>query len=64
MRVFALSQLGKKVASKGVGDDEERQLLSYLQENKTGTEDELGIVASKHTLRKLVRQDLVRELTK
>ncbi|KKL03930.1 hypothetical protein LCGC14_2621240, partial [marine sediment metagenome] len=44
MRIFGLTDLGKKVASTKEGDDEEMRTLQYLRENKTGTDSELEVV--------------------
>jgi len=64
MRIFGLTDLGKKVASTKEGDDEEMRTLQYLRENKTGTDSELEVVGGEgYVLRRLKRRGLVREVT-
>lgn len=64
MRIFGLTSLGKKIASTKEGGDEEMRVLQFLRENRTGTEDELGIVGGEsYVLRRLRSQGLIQELT-
>lgn len=64
VRVFGLTKLGKRVASSGSDSGEEMQVLSFLRNNRSATEDELEVVGGERcVMRKLVRQGLARELT-
>lgn len=64
MRVYGLTELGKKIASAKSGNDEEMRVLQFLRDNRTGTEDELQIAGGeRYVMRKLTKQGLVRELT-
>ena len=64
MRVYGLTKLGERIASTKVGSNEEMRVLQFLFENKTGTEDELVVVGGdRYTMKKLVKEGLVRELT-
>ena len=63
MRVFALTQLGKKMASSRWENTDEFRVLSYLKDNKTGTDSELDVIGGRHILRKLRDRGLIKELT-
>jgi hypothetical protein len=64
MRVYALTKLGRKVASTHDGSSEELKVLQFLRDNKTATDDEIEInCGGRWTLRRLRERGLVVELT-
>lgn len=64
IRVFALTELGKRIASKGAGDDEEIRVLQFLSSNKASTSDEVEVAGGeRYILRRLKERGLVKELT-
>jgi len=64
MRVFGLTELGKRIVSTRDGSDEEMRVLQFLRENRTGTDDELEVAGGEmYILRQLKDRGLVRELT-
>ena len=64
MRVYALTELGKRIASKGEGSDEEVRVLQFLKSNKASTDDEVEVSGGeRYILRHLVERGLVKELT-
>lgn len=64
IRVFALTELGKRIALTKNGDDEEMRVLQFLKENRTGTDDELSVAGGeRYTIRRLKERGLLKELT-
>jgi hypothetical protein len=63
MRVFCLTDLGKRIASTKEGSTDEMRVLQYLKDNKTGTDAELEVVAERYVIRKLLSRGLIKELT-
>ena len=64
IRVYALTELGKKIALTKNGDDEEIRVLQFLKENRTGTDDELSVAGGeRYTIRQLKERGLIKELT-
>ena len=64
MRVFSLTELGKRIASTRDGDDEELRVLQFLKSNKTATDSELEVAGGeRYTIRQLVSRGLIKELT-
>ena len=64
MRVYGLTDVGKRIASSKEGANDELKVLQFLKENRTGMEDELEVVGGdRYIMKKLVRENLVRELT-
>lgn len=63
MRVYALTDLGKKITRNMDGDNEEMRVLNYLRDNKTATDDQLDVVAERWVVRSLKQRGLVKELT-
>ena len=64
MRVYTLTELGRKVAATKNGASEEMRVLHFLYNNRTATDSELEVVGGeKWLLRRLIQRGLVRELT-
>ncbi len=64
MRVYALTQLGKKVTSTREGSsDDEIRILQHIRENKTATDTELDVVGDRWLVRRLKERGLIKELT-
>jgi len=64
MRVYGLTDLGKRIAKTKTGDTSEYRILQFLRENRTGTDDELDIVGGdRYTLKKMEERNLIKELT-
>ena len=63
MRVFALTELGKKVVNTSWEPTDEFRIMARLKEGKTGTDSELEVVGGRHTIRKLKDRGLIKELT-
>ena len=63
MRLYALTELGRKIASTKYDDSDEFRILAYLRDHKTGTDEELGVIGGRHTVRRLKQRGLIRELT-
>lgn len=64
MKVFALTKLGRRVASTHEGSDDEMRVLHYLRDNKTATDDEIEVACGgRWALRKLKSRGLIIELT-
>ena len=63
MRVYGLTDIGRKVTKTTEGSSDEMRVLNYLRDNKTATEDQLDIVAERWVVRSLKRRGLVKELT-
>ena len=63
IRVYALTELGRRIAKTKDGTSDELKLLQYLRENKTATGDELDIIGERWVVRRLKERGLVRELT-
>ena len=54
MKIFSLTDLGKKVVRNGSADAEDMKILEYLWNNKTATDDELETVGERWRVRQLV----------
>ncbi len=63
MRVYALTDLGKRITRTMEGNTEEMRVLNYLRDNKTATDDQLDVVAERWVVRSLKRRGLIKELT-
>jgi len=65
MHIYALTELGKKIARTKTGSTPEMKVLQYLYENRTATDSELDTVTEGGSLacRSMKRRNLVRELT-
>ncbi len=64
MRVYALTMLGKRVATQRDDDNEEMHVLHYLRQNKTAEDDELETIGgSRFMVERLKKHGLVQELT-
>ena len=65
MRIFTLSKLGRRITKDYTGEgDSEMEILNFLRENHTATEDELECVGGERwMLRRLEERGLIRELT-
>lgn len=63
MRVYALTELGKKVTHSVDADSDEMRVLNYLRDNKTATDDQLDVVGERWIVRRLKRRGLIKELT-
>jgi hypothetical protein len=63
VRVFALTDLGKKVTSRDTEGGEEMRVLHYIRENETVTDDELELVGGRWMVRNLKKRGLIKELT-
>ena len=63
MRVYSLTELGKKVTRSMDGSGDEMRVLNYLRDNKTATDDQLDVVGERWVVRGLKKRGLVKELT-
>jgi hypothetical protein len=64
VRVYALTDLGKKVTRTLDGtNSEEMRILNYLRDYKTATDDELDKVGERWVVRRLKSRGLIKELT-
>lgn len=63
MRVYALTELGRKVTRNMDGSGDEMRILNYLRDNKTATDDQLDIVGERWMVRNLKGRGLIKELT-
>ena len=64
MRVYTLTELGKRLARTKDSDSLEMRVLNFLYDNKSSTEEELYVVGGeRHVMRHLVERGLVKELT-
>ncbi|KKL82221.1 hypothetical protein LCGC14_1986960 [marine sediment metagenome] len=64
MRVYALTELGKKVTYRESGtSSDEMQVLNYLRDNRTATDDQLDVVGERWLVKRLKKRGLVKELT-
>jgi len=65
MKVFALTKLGKRIASTKTYDTDEMRVLQFIKANKRATSDELdGLVdAPRLVCRRLKDQSMIVELT-
>jgi len=65
MRLFALTELGRRAAQTGGSKSDEMRVLQYLYENRTATDETLEHVVdgAGSICRSLKRRNLVRELT-
>lgn len=63
MRVFALTELGRKIASTRDGTSDELRVLQHIKENRTATDDELDVVSERYIVRGLKEKGLIKELT-
>ncbi len=63
MRVYTLTELGKRVTRNMDGGTEEMRVLNYLRDNKSATDDQLDIVGDRATVRLLKKRGLIKELT-
>ena len=63
MRVYALTELGKKVTRNMDGGSDEMRILNYLRDNKTATDDQLDTVGERWLVRGLKKRVLIKELT-
>lgn len=63
MRVYALTDLGKKIADKSGVPKEESAVLQFLKRNKTGTDSEMDVVGELYVVKRLIKRGLVQELT-
>ena len=63
MKIYALTELGRKVARDKQGDDDEMRVLHFIRDHKTATDSELSVVADSYVVKHLARNGLVKELT-
>lgn len=64
MRVYGLTELGRKVTRNWDGtDSNEMRVLNYLRDNKTATDDQLSVAGGRWVVRTLKRRGLIKELT-
>lgn len=63
MRVYGLTDLGRKVTRSMDGSGDEMRVLNYLRDNKTATDDQLDVVGERWVVRGLKRRGLIKELT-
>lgn len=63
MKVYGLTDIGKKVARDGGGTPEESRVLRALAEEKRMTSDQLDVVGERWVVRSLVNDGLVKVLT-
>jgi len=64
VKVYGLTQLGRKVVSSRSNGSVEMKILQFLAENKTGLDSELEVLGGERWLmRRLVKEGLVKELT-
>ena len=64
MRVFGLTELGRRIASTKDGSDEETRVLQFIKENRAVTDDELEVIGGEsYMVRHLKERGLVKELT-
>ena len=62
-RVYALTELGKKVTRNMDGGTDEMRVLNYLRDNKTATDDQLDVVGERWVVKRLKKRGLIKELT-
>ena len=63
MRVYALTEIGRKISSKD-GDEAEMRVIRFLKENKSSTDTELEVVGAEgYILKRMVKSGLIKELT-
>ncbi len=63
MEVYALTELGRKIAKTKNGDDEELKVLQFMKERKTVTNSELDGFSESYIVKHLIREGLVKKLT-
>lgn len=63
MRVYGLTELGKKVIRNKWEDTEDFRILDYVRNNRSATESELDVIGSRYAIRNLKERGLIRELT-
>ena len=64
IRVYGLTELGRRIASTKDGNDEETRVLQFIRENRTVTDDELEVAGGEsYIVRHLKERGLVKELT-
>jgi len=64
MKLYALTDLGKKAVRNGSGSAEELRVLEFLWNSKTATEDELDVVGERWLIRHMSTGDgrMIKEL--
>jgi hypothetical protein len=64
MKVYALTDLGKKVTRDGSGTGtDEMRILNYVRDNKRVTDDQLEVAGESWVVRRLVHDGLLKQLT-
>ena len=63
MKIYALTELGKKVAKTKDGSDEEMRVIHFIRDHKSATDSELEVVADSYVVKHLIRDHIVKELT-
>jgi len=54
MKIYALTDLGKKVVRNSSASAEDMRILEYVWNNKTATDDQLEVVGERWRVRQLV----------
>jgi len=62
MKVFILTDVGKKVVKNRTGDTDTLRILDFLYENHTASEEDLAIAGEKWRIRSLRRHGLIRQV--
>ncbi len=63
-RIYALTKVGKRTYREDSVNGDELRILSYLQENRSASDDQLEIVGGERwLLRGMKKRGLIRELT-
>ena len=62
MKVFVLTDVGKKVVRNRTGDADTLRVLDFLYDNKTATEEELAIAGERWKIRSLKRHGLINQI--
>lgn len=65
MKLYKLTKLGRQAIHTldGTTDPDEKRILDYLKDYKTGTDSQLAMAGETWVVRSLVRQKLIKELT-
>lgn len=61
MKVYALTDLGKKVVRSASASAEDLRILEYIWNNKTATDDQLDVVGERWRVRRMIPK-FVKEL--
>jgi hypothetical protein len=62
VKVYGITELGKKVLRSGNSPAEEERVLQYVKDYRTASDDALDVVADRWIVTKLVGGKLLKEL--